>query len=134
LDKRGPKQQRWDAASARAREELLRPCPYIGFDHDRIGAHCLSREAYAIAELSFRRAIWLNPYKPGFHLHLAYALFRQKRHEDALGVLNEVREKWPDFVQERELREAILQGGPILVESYRKEMSARETLPDKKKE
>ena len=133
MRKRDPKQQRWDAASAHTREELLRPCPYLGFDHDRIGVHCLSREAYGIAERSFRRAIWLNPYKPGFHLHLAYALFRQKRHEDALGVLNELREKWPDFVQERELREAILQGDPTLVESYRKEMSARETLPDKKK-
>jgi tetratricopeptide (TPR) repeat protein len=109
LDKRGPKQQRWDAASARAREELLRPCPYIGHDHDRIGVHCLSREAYGIAEQSFRRAIWLNPYKPGFHHHLAYALFRQTRHKEALGVLDELREKWPDFAREKELREAILQ-------------------------
>jgi len=108
VDKRGPKQQRWDAASSRAREELLRPCPYIGFDHDRIGVHCLSREAYGIAEQSFRRAIWLNPYEPGFHLHLAYALIRQKRHEEALGVLDELREKRPDFVQVRELRGAIL--------------------------
>ena len=109
LDKRGPKQQRWDAVSSRACEELLRPCPYIGYDHDRIGVHCLSREAYGIAEQSFRRAIWLNPYKPGFHHHLAYALFRQKRHKEALGVLDELREKWPDFVLEKELREAILQ-------------------------
>jgi len=109
LHKRGLRQERWDAASSRAREELLRPCPYLGFDHDRIGVHCLSREAYGIAERSFRRAIWLNPYKPGFHLHLAHALFRQKRHEEALGVLDELREKWPDFVRERELREAILQ-------------------------
>ena len=109
MDKRGPKQQRWDAASSRAREELLRPCPYIGFDHDRIGVHCLSREAYGIAEQSFRRAIWLNPYEPGFHLHLAYALFRQKRHEEALGALDELREKWPDSAREKELREAILQ-------------------------
>jgi tetratricopeptide (TPR) repeat protein len=109
LHKRGLRQERWDAASARAREELLRPCPYLGFDHDRIGVHCLSREAYGIAERSFRRAIWLNPYKPGFHLHLAHALFRQKRHEEALGVLDELREKWPGFVRERDLREAILQ-------------------------
>src|SRR3990172_2720650 len=109
LDKRGPKQERWDAASARAREELLRPCPYLGYDHDRIGVHCLSREAYGIAERSFRRAIWLNPYEPEFHLHLANALFRQKRHEEALGALDELREKWPDSAREKELREAILQ-------------------------
>ena len=109
LDKRGLRQERWDAASACAREELLRPCPYLGYDHDRIGVHCLSREAYGIAEQSFRRAIWLNPYAPGFHLHLAYALFRQKRHKEALGELDELREKWPGFVRERELRKAILQ-------------------------
>jgi len=114
LNKHGLRQARWNAASARAREELLRPCPYIGFDHDRIGAHCLSREAYGIAEQSFRRAIWLNPYEPGFHLHLAYALFRQKRHEEALGALDELREKWPDSAREKELREAILQGGPTV--------------------
>jgi tetratricopeptide (TPR) repeat protein len=111
LHKRGLRQERWDAASSRAREELLRPCPYIGYDHDRIGVHCLSREAYGIAERSFRRAIWLNPYEPGFHLHLAYALFRQKRYAEALGALDELREKWPDFPKENDLREAILQTG-----------------------
>jgi tetratricopeptide (TPR) repeat protein len=109
LHKRGLRQERWDAASSRAREELLRPCPYIGYDHDRIGVHCLSREAYGIAERSFRRAIWLNPYEPGFQLHLAHALFRQKRHEEALGALDELREQWPDFARERKLREVILQ-------------------------
>lgn len=109
MDKRGPSQRQWDAASAHAREELLRPCSYLGFDHDRIGVHCLSREAYGIAERSFRRAIWLNPFEPGFHLHLAYALFRQKRHGEALGALDELREKWPGAAREKELREAILQ-------------------------
>ncbi len=108
-DKRGPRQERWDAASSRAREELLRPCPYLGYDHDRIGVHCLSREAYGIAERSFRRAIWLNPYEPGFRLHLAHALFRQKRHEEALDVLDELRRERPDFRREQELRDAILE-------------------------
>ena len=46
---------------------------------------------------------------PGFHHHLAYALFRQKRHKEALGVLDELREKWPDFAREKDLRETILQ-------------------------
>lgn len=109
LDKRDPAQARWDAASSRAREELLRPCPYLGFDHDRIGVHCLSRGAYGLAEKTFRRAIWLNPYKPGFRLHLAHALFRQKRYEEALAVLDELRDQWPDFRQERELREAVVE-------------------------
>ncbi len=108
LNKRGPRQERWDAGSSRAREELLRPCPYLGFDHDRIGVHCLSRGAYGLAEETFRRAIWLNPYKPGFRLHLAHALFRQKRYEEAMALLDELREKWPDFRQERELRKAVL--------------------------
>jgi len=94
--------------SSRAREELLRPCPYLGFDHDRIGVHCLSRGAYGIAEQSFRRAIWRNPYKPGFHLHLAHALFRQKRLEEALEVLDELVKKWPDFSRGKELRETII--------------------------
>jgi pentatricopeptide repeat protein len=108
VDRRGPRQERWDAASSTAREELLRPCPYLGYDHDRIGVHCLSREAYGIAERSFRRALWLNPYEPEFRLHLAHALFRQKRHEDALKVLDELREGWPEDRRERELRELIL--------------------------
>jgi tetratricopeptide (TPR) repeat protein len=109
LDRRGPRQERWDAKTSRAREELLRPCPYLGYDHDRIGIHCLSREAYAVAEQSFRRAIWLNPYEPEFHFHLAHALFRQKRHGEALGALDELREKWADFAREEDLREAIRQ-------------------------
>jgi len=39
---------------------------------------------------------------------LAYALFRQKRHREALGALDELLGQWPDFAQEKELREAIL--------------------------
>jgi tetratricopeptide (TPR) repeat protein len=73
--------------------------------------HCLSREAYGIAERSFRRAVWLNPYEPEFRLHLAHALFRQKQYESALEALDELRERWPDFHREKELRETILATG-----------------------
>ena len=104
----GPKQERWDAASSRAREELLRPCPFLGFDHDRIGIHCLSRGAYGIAERSFLRAIWLNPYEPAFHLHLGHALFRQKRYDEALQTLDALQNKWPRYHLEQELRDAVL--------------------------
>ena len=102
------KPRRWSAAADRAREELLRPCPYLGFDHDRIGVHCLAREAFGIAERSFRRAIWLNPFEPRFVLHLAHALLRQKRHEEALATLDELRDGWPGFRKGEALRETIL--------------------------
>jgi tetratricopeptide (TPR) repeat protein len=98
---------RWSPAAGRAREELLRPCPYLGYDHDRIGIHCLAKEALGIAEQSFRRAIWLNPYEPRFVLHLAHALFHQKRHEEALEVLKDLALKWPKYEKGKELRHTI---------------------------
>jgi tetratricopeptide (TPR) repeat protein len=102
------KPRKWSAAADRAREELLKPCPYLGYDHDRIGVHCLAKEAFGIAEQSFRRAICLNPYEPRFVFHLVHALFRQKRHQEALTVLDELESKWPDFGKGKELRDTIL--------------------------
>ena len=102
------KPRRWSAAADRAREELLRPCPYLGYDHERIGVHCLAKEAFGIAERSFRRAIWLNPYEPRFVLHLAHSLLRQKRYEEALATLDELRDGWPGFLKGEALRETIL--------------------------
>ncbi len=99
--------KRWSSAANRAREELLRPCPYLGYDHDRIGVHCLAKEALGIAERSFRRAIWLNPYEPRFVLHLAYALFRRKRYEEALEVLKDLEWKWPGYEKGKELHHGI---------------------------
>jgi len=98
----------WSAAADRAREELLRPCPYLGYDHDRIGIHCLVKEAFGVAERSFRRAIWLNPYEPRFVHHLAHALFRRRRYEESLAALDELREEWPGFSEGEALRETIL--------------------------
>jgi hypothetical protein len=100
--------RRWSAAADRAREELLRPCPYLGYDHDRIGTHCLAREAFGVAERSFRRAIWLNPYEPRFVLHLAHALLRRRRYEESLAALDELGEGWPGFREGEALRETIL--------------------------
>ena len=67
-----------DSARRRERREnILRPCPTLGYDRDALGMHLLSRGAFAIAESQFRRAIWLNPYEPEFREHLAGCLRRQ---------------------------------------------------------
>lgn len=102
------KPRRWSAAADRAREELLRPCPYLGYDHERIGVHCLGKGALDVAERSFRRAIWLNPYEPRFVLHLAHVLFRRKQYGEALESLDALESKGAEFKQGKELRAAIL--------------------------
>jgi len=107
LKRTAEKPRKWSPAADRAREELLRPCPYLGYDHDRIGVHCLGKEAFGVAERSFRRAIWLNPYEPRFVLHLAHALFRQKRHEEALEVLKDLELNWPEYEKGKELHHTI---------------------------
>ena len=65
------------------REEALRPCPYLGYDHDQLGAYLMEREAFHIAEAAFRRAIWLNPYEPSFKTHLAASLYCQGHNAEA---------------------------------------------------
>lgn len=107
LKRTAEKPRKWSAVGDRAREELLRPCPYLGYDHDRIGVHCLAKEAFGVAEWSFRRAIWLNPYEPRFLLHLAHVLFRQKQHEEALEVLRNLESKWPEYEKGKELNHTI---------------------------
>jgi thioredoxin-like negative regulator of GroEL len=72
------------------REDALRPCRYLGYDRDTLGMHLVSREAYRIAETQFRRAVWLNPFEPRFKTHLAWCLYKQGRHADALACLAEV--------------------------------------------
>jgi hypothetical protein len=68
----------------------------------------LVKEAFGVAERSFRRAIWLNPYEPRFVHHLAHALFRRRRYEESLAALDELREGWPGFSEGEALREMIL--------------------------
>lgn len=114
------KPRRWSAAADRAREELLRPCPYLGYDHDRIGVHCLGKEAFEIAENSFRRAIWLNPYEPRFVLHLAHALLRRKRYAEALATLDELHDGWPSFGKGEALRETVLAWKEAISEQLRR--------------
>ncbi len=71
----------------RRREEILRPSPYLGYDHVRLALHLIEREAYEAAEAELRRAIWLNPYDPAFKLHLAFCFYREKKFEEARDTL-----------------------------------------------
>lgn len=79
-----------------AREEALRPCPFLGFDRDQLGCYLLGRGALEIAESQFRRAVWLNPFEPSFKVHWALALIRLERKPEAYGILCEVLASNPD--------------------------------------
>ena len=78
------------------REDALRPCGLLGYDRDRLAMHLLERGAFEIAETQFRRAVWLNPFEPRFKTHLAWCLYKQGRHADALACLAEVSESEMD--------------------------------------
>ena len=43
-------------------------------------------------EAQLRRAVWLNPFEPGFKRLLAWCLYKQGRHADARACLAEVPE------------------------------------------
>jgi len=109
MEKREPRQIRWSAKESRAREELLRPSRLLGYDHDRIGIYCLSRDSVPIAEVSFRRAIWLNPYEPRFLFHLAQALFRKKDYPAVLEQLDILLERWPGYGEAQEFRKVVVE-------------------------
>jgi len=79
-----------------ARENLLRPNPFLGYNHDTVALHLLERGAYALAEAEFRRAIWLNPFEPEFLKHLAWCLFRQHRFAEARECADHGLAKVPD--------------------------------------
>jgi len=65
------------------REEALRPCPYLGYDHDQLGAYLMERAAFRIAEAEFRRAVWLNPFEASFKAHLGGSLYCQGHNDEA---------------------------------------------------
>jgi thioredoxin-like negative regulator of GroEL len=75
------------------REDALRPCPYLGYDRDSLAMYLMEREAYKIAETQFRRAVWLNPFEARFKAHLAWCLYKQERHAEALACLAEIPEQ-----------------------------------------
>lgn len=78
------------------RENALRPSRYLGYDRDTLAMHLLERGALEIAESQFRRAIWLNPYEFHFKAHLAWCLFKEGRHAEALTCMTEVPESERD--------------------------------------
>ena len=65
------------------RENALRPCAALGYDRDRLALYMLEHGLYEMAEAQLRRAVWLNPYEPGFKSHLAYCLHVQNKNEEA---------------------------------------------------
>lgn len=72
------------------REEVLRPSRYLGYDRDEMGRYFLGREAFALAESQFRRAVYLNPFEPVFKIHWAAALAQLNRKAEAHDLLVQV--------------------------------------------
>jgi len=89
------------------REEALRPDPHLGYDRDHLGMYLMERGAWAIAEGQFRRAIWLNPFEPGFKVHLAWCLARQGRHRAARAWLQRARAQAPEHPLCRQVEECL---------------------------
>lgn len=81
------------------REEILRPSRFLGYSHDQLGIYFIERHAFELAELELRRAIWLNPFEPTFKVHLALALQRQHRSEEARQIVQEVLNQHPNHAE-----------------------------------
>ena len=82
------------------REDVLRPSPYLGYDRDALAMYLVERGVYEIAESQFRRAIWLNPFQARFKAHLAWCLYKQGRHADALACLAKI----PEAVMDADMK------------------------------
>jgi len=89
------------------REELLRPCACLGYDHDALGLHLLECQAYEIAEIEFRRAIYLNPFEPHFQADLARCLCAMQRYAQAREWIGRALQRQPDNESFRRLLERI---------------------------
>lgn len=79
-----------------AREEALRPCSFLGYDHDQLGCYLVQRGALEIAESQFRRAVWLNPFELSFQVHWALTLAKLDRKPEAQDLLREVLARNPE--------------------------------------
>ena len=101
----GRRAQRGD--SGEMRENVLRPCPYLGYDRDQLALYLMNREAYEIAEAQLRRAIYINPYEKLFKIHLAECLCRMHRYTDAREWAVEVLQEVPSDPDCHRLLEAI---------------------------
>ncbi len=81
------------------REEALRPSRKLGYNHDSMGLYLMEREAYAIAESEFRRAMWLNPDELSFQVHLAWCFSKQGNLPEALKLIDQVLMLNPDYAE-----------------------------------
>jgi tetratricopeptide (TPR) repeat protein len=86
-----------------AREEALRPCPFLGYDRDQLGCYFAGRGALELAESQFRRAVWLNPFEASFRVHWALTLIKLERKPEAHDLLREVLVKNPTDKEAAEL-------------------------------
>jgi Tfp pilus assembly protein PilF len=89
------------------RENILRPSPYLGYNRDDLGLYFNDRGAEHLAELQFRRAVWLNPYEVEFKVHLAECLYRRKKYAEAAQWADEALKQKPDHQGARNLRKWI---------------------------
>ena len=77
------------------REEALRPSLYLGYDRVRLAAYLMGRGAHNMAEPQLRRAVWLNPFEPGFKRLLAWCLYKQSRYAEAKDWVTQAVEQKP---------------------------------------
>ncbi|GEM_PF-1547555 len=108
------------------REEALRPCQLLGYDHDELAQYLMKRRALKIAEDEFRRAIWLNPYEPLFKEHLALCLAEQKRFDEAQSQITEVLDEKPTSQSAKDILQMIQQS---INEIARKAVSKNDEIP-----
>jgi thioredoxin-like negative regulator of GroEL len=64
-------------------ENIMRPNRHLGYDYFKVGIHICNKGAYKIAEVLFKRAVWLNPFEPKFKIHLARCLYHLNLLEEA---------------------------------------------------
>lgn len=97
------------------REEVLRPCQYLGYQQYDLAQYLTSRGAPNLAEPLLRRAIYLNPFEPLFVAALAVSLFKQGKLEEAKARIEEAlsrRPAAPDFERiQRDIERAINEAG-----------------------
>jgi len=91
-------------------EEMFRPDPTLGYDRDGLGIHLLNCGAYRIAEIQFRRAIWLNPYEAQFKAHLAWCLYKEGHAGEAEKVLATALEQEPRSTEITSVAKKIREG------------------------
>jgi tetratricopeptide (TPR) repeat protein len=84
------------AEQKKLREEALRPCSLLGYDHESLANYLISRDSFRIAESILKRAIWLNPFEPRFKKRLAECLLFEKKYSDAHECITRVLEQNPD--------------------------------------